>query len=1037
MPTLPYLTDTSTQLSGTYTTSTAALDNYATSNYINSFWTTSPTSNNWIYLNKPVKVGRVGIGITNNLTGALELSNDINPQLSTSIKIKFGCFSANASQGANQIFTTTCFRMLSADTYNEILELGYVSNYDDPSPRTYVMLVTRTALTMTGDGSFSGNFAIGTTPGTYKLNVNGSINSTSFYQNGTLINFSSYATNTNLTTNYYNITAINNLLATKQPNLTVSTTLLGTGGSITGINYNTVINKPSYSLPLSSNATTNEISINLGSYSTTGTDTNYVLKTGGTMTGALTVPNITLGSGGKINSYDDYHYIQISQPTDTLTIQEFGKIVFSIGQTKTEVARINSTGLTVYGICTATTFAGSGASLTNVPYTALTGTVPFYTKGEEDALLNAKQPNLTAATTLLGTGGSITGINYNTVINKPSYTSPISSNATTNTISIDLSSYALNTTLTTVQTNNSNYASNISNVLLINYNSLNTTTNINNSNYASNISNILTIRDAANLTTVLTNNSNYASNISNVLLINYNSLNTTTNINNSNYASNISNVLNINSSNYASNISNVLNINSSNYASNVSNVIITNTNATYLKLIGGTLTGDLTGTNITGTKVNCADASGVNAACLARLLNVVGTNAIMRIWRNDGTNSPAMEFLSGPTTSGTSYTKIWDMGIGGTTGTNFFYIRDRKPPSTSLNRLIIDDSGNVGIGTTTNASYRLNIEGSLNTTSINTTGNIACGGGMSLVGADAFYNPGSVTATNRTNTFLSFRGTGIGNDWAYLRNIGGDETIKLALDFHDDNDDARFCIRCVQSAGAEPDNIVEVFTVDNANTNINGNLSVATTIFANGDKLNFPNVLNQYKINLWGTNNYGFGITGGTLMYSSSQYHRFYNSGNNVNTVQFDDVGNVNMNGALSVGTTASIGGATNIGGLLRHRQSFNYGETVSYEIGYNGSPGLDGWWWTTNGFWAGYGTASYLTIAVNATSVSAVWFGRAYLSGTGGTYSVVQDYRSPDNNNTNQITVTNQWGANGANAMRITILNANYGGTFIIKVSG
>ena len=60
----------------------------------------------------------------------------------------------------------------------------------------------------------------------------------------------------------------------------------------------------------------------------------------------------------------------------------------------------------------------------------------------------------------------------------------------------------------------SNYASNISNVLLINYNSLNTTT----SNYASNISNVLTIRDATNLI----NTSNYASNISNVLINNIN-----------------------------------------------------------------------------------------------------------------------------------------------------------------------------------------------------------------------------------------------------------------------------------------------------------------------------------------------------------------------------------------------------------------------------------------------------------------------------------------------------------------------------------
>ena len=94
--------------------------------------------------------------------------------------------------------------------------------------------------------------------------------------------------------------------------------------------------------------------------------------------------------------------------------------------------------------------------------------------------------------------------------------------------------------------NTSNYASNISNVLLINYNSLNTTT----SNYASNISNILTIRDATNLI----NSSNYASNISNVLTIR----DATNLINSSNYASNISNVIIINSSNYASNISNVL-----------------------------------------------------------------------------------------------------------------------------------------------------------------------------------------------------------------------------------------------------------------------------------------------------------------------------------------------------------------------------------------------------------------------------------------------------------------------------------------------
>ncbi len=49
-------------------------------------------------------------------------------------------------------------------------------------------------------------------------------------------------------------------------------------------------------------------------------------------------------------------------------------------------------------------------------------------------------------------------------------------------------------------------------------------------------------------------------------------------------------------------------------------------------------------------------------------------------------------------------------------------------------------------------------------------------------------------------------------------------------------------------------------------------------------KLNFPNTLDQYKIDLWGTNNYGFGIAASTLQYSSQGNHSFYNSSNNANT---------------------------------------------------------------------------------------------------------------------------------------------------------
>ena len=64
--------------------------------------------------------------------------------------------------------------------------------------------------------------------------------------------------------------------------------------------------------------------------------------------------------------------------------------------------------------------------------------------------------------------------------------------------------------------------------------------------------------------------------------------------------------------------------------------------------------------------------------------------------------------------------------------------------------------------------------------------------------------------------------------------------------------------------------------------------------------LQFPNTLNQYKINLYGTNSYGFGIAGGTLMYSSQSNHSFYNSGNNVNTFTIDSVGNTSCIGTLT-----------------------------------------------------------------------------------------------------------------------------------------
>jgi len=99
-------------------------------------------------------------------------------------------------------------------------------------------------------------------------------------------------------------------------------------------------------------------------------------------------------------------------------------------------------------------------------------------------------------------------------------------------------------------------------------------------------------------------------------------------------------------------------------------------------------------------------------------------------------------------------------------------------------------------------------------------GNTDITGGLTITGSDAFYK-GSVTTidtSNLSNTYFNFKEAGTFNDWCYLRQIGGNNSYKLAFDFHDDMD-ARFCIRSIQST-VSPDLTTEVFTVDNTNVGI-------------------------------------------------------------------------------------------------------------------------------------------------------------------------------------------------------------------------
>jgi hypothetical protein len=83
----------------------------------------------------------------------------------------------------------------------------------------------------------------------------------------------------------------------------------------------------------------------------------------------------------------------------------------------------------------------------------------------------------------------------------------------------------------------------------------------------------------------------------------------------------------------------------------------------------------------------------------SRALNLIGINAVMRIWRPDG-GDPSVELISGTNSNDglSSGNVVWDFY----TSQGKFMIRDRTPTAgNGVQRLTIDDIGYVGIGTNT------------------------------------------------------------------------------------------------------------------------------------------------------------------------------------------------------------------------------------------------------------------------------------------------------------------------------------------------
>ncbi len=75
---------------------------------------------------------------------------------------------------------------------------------------------------------------------------------------------------------------------------------------------------------------------------------------------------------------------------------------------------------------------------------------------------------------------------------------------------------------------------------------------------------------------------------------------------------------------------------------------------------------------------------------------------------------------------------------------------------------------------------------------VNITGNLDCCSGLAINGSNAFFSTAAVDAGTFINTYLNFKYALGGNDLCDLRQIGVREAYKLAVDFHDDDIDARF-----------------------------------------------------------------------------------------------------------------------------------------------------------------------------------------------------------------------------------------------------
>jgi hypothetical protein len=205
---------------------------------------------------------------------------------------------------------------------------------------------------------------------------------------------------------------------------------IGTSNILINRIISEISNTSNYVL-LSSNQIMNKINV---FYSTTGNDASYLLKTGGTMSGALINTSTTASDFKGI-------YIMHAARQSHLPYLPNGQFYFrapvNIDNENDYLSfgsRIGDNFLRLYG----DTF-GFGINSGTLRYNVPVGSVHRFYHGATNTAWIDDTGRL-KATTFEGSGASLINLNYNNIPNRLTFISPLSSNAT-NQVSIDLSAY--------------------------------------------------------------------------------------------------------------------------------------------------------------------------------------------------------------------------------------------------------------------------------------------------------------------------------------------------------------------------------------------------------------------------------------------------------------------------------------------------------------------------------------------------------------------------------------------------------------------